>query len=83
MCAREIVIETCDGKVTGLDVKGGCPGYSRAMCSLVRGMDLGLVAKRLRGIDCGGRGTSCADKIATAIDQIIAKESDGGIIQVV
>jgi len=26
------------------------------------------VAKKLRGVDCGGRGTSCPDQLAQAIE---------------
>jgi hypothetical protein len=27
------------------------------------------VARRLRGVDCGGKGTSCPDQLALAIEE--------------
>jgi hypothetical protein len=30
--------------------------------------------KRLRGIDCGGRGTSCPDQLSNAIEEALKKE---------
>ena len=52
------------------DVKflGGCPGNLPAIGKLVEGKDAKEIADILRGNDCGGRGTSCADQLSVAID---------------
>ncbi len=52
------------------DVKflGGCPGNLQAIGKLVEGKDAKEIADILRGNDCGGRGTSCADQLSVAID---------------
>lgn len=31
-------------------------------------MEVGEVIRRLRGIDCGGKGTSCPDQLARALE---------------
>ena len=52
------------------DVKffGGCPGNLLAIGKLIEGKDAAEIADILRGNDCGGRGTSCADQLSIAID---------------
>lgn len=55
------------------DVKftGGCPGNLLAIGKLVEGKDAAEIANILRGNDCGGRGTSCADQLSIAIDEAL------------
>jgi uncharacterized protein (TIGR03905 family) len=75
---------TCSSKVT-LDLEGtviqnacfegGCDGNLVAICKLIAGMDAREVARRLRGVDCGGKGTSCPDQLAQAIEENLQKES--------
>ena len=50
---------------------GGCPGNLKAIGRLVEGKDAKEIADILRGNDCGGRGTSCADQLSIAIDQAL------------
>lgn len=59
------------------DVKflGGCPGNLLAIGKLVEGKDAAEIANILRGNDCGGRGTSCADQLSIAIDAALAKRT--------
>lgn len=59
------------------DVKflGGCPGNLLAIGRLVEGKDAAEIANILRGNDCGGRGTSCADQLSIAIDAALAKRT--------
>ncbi len=46
---------------------GGCPGNLQALPRLVEGMTVEEIEKKIGGIDCGGRGTSCADQLAKAV----------------
>ena len=59
------------------DVKflGGCPGNLPAIGRLVEGKDAKEIADILRGNDCGGRGTSCADQLSIAIDEALASRT--------
>ena len=52
---------------------GGCHGNTQGVASLVRGMDAGEAVRRLKGIDCRGKGTSCPDQLARAIEMLAGK----------
>ena len=56
-------------KVTGLKVVGGCSGNLQGIAKLVEGMEIDEVIKRLEGIRCGFKSTSCPDQIAKALEQ--------------
>lgn len=49
----------------------GCMGNTQGVAALVEGMEVEEVIKRLKGIDCGGRGTSCPDQLAKALEQYL------------
>ena len=66
-CARKINFELKDGKVYSVSFEGGCDGNLKAVGVLVEGMDTAEVVKKLKGLKCGRRKTSCADQLATAI----------------
>jgi len=70
-CSREIVFQIEDGIVTNLEIIGGCAGNSQGVAALVKGMPASEVVKRLTGIDCGGKGTSCPDQVAKAISKAL------------
>ncbi len=67
VCSREFVISYEGNKVTGLTVKGGCHGNLQGIGKLVEGMDFDEVIRRLKGIKCGFKPTSCPDQIAEAL----------------
>ena len=46
---------------------GGCPGNLQALPKLVEGMTVEEIEKKIGGIQCGYRGTSCADQLARAV----------------
>ncbi len=69
VCARSISFEIVDGRVYNVSFVGGCNGNLKAVSKLVDGMDCEMVVKILKGNDCGGRGTSCADQFAIAIEK--------------
>lgn len=74
VCARQINIEVEDGIVTNLEVIGGCNGNLQGISKLVQGMKVEEVIKRLKGIDCNSKGTSCPDQIARALEEINIKK---------
>lgn len=71
-CSRAIQFDIQDGKVTGVKFIGGCNGNTQGVAALVEGMDAKEAVKRLKGINCNGRGTSCPDQLAKAIEQALA-----------
>lgn len=58
-----------DGVVESIEVIGGCNGNLKGICRLITGMPVEQVIKAFKGVDCGGRGTSCPDQIAQALEQ--------------
>ena len=71
-CSREIQFEVNDGIVSKVRFIGGCNGNLQGIGILVEGMKVEEVIKRLKSIDCGGRGTSCPDQLAKALEEVVA-----------
>lgn len=77
VCAAFIDLDT-DGKtVRWVELHGGCHGQGQALAAMVRGRPVLDVVKRLKGISCGIRGTSCADQLARALEAA-AKQCKAG-----
>ena len=74
VCARQITFSMEDGKVHGVAFMGGCNGNLKAIGKLVEGQDARHLIDLLKGNDCGGRGTSCADQLARALELALDKE---------
>lgn len=70
VCSSQIIFEVEDGIVKDLQVIGGCHGNLQGISKLVIGMKVEEVINRLKGIDCRGKGTSCPDQIARALESI-------------
>lgn len=70
VCSRQIELEIEEGIVKSLTVVGGCDGNLQGIAKLVEGMKIEEVIKRLKGIDCRGKGTSCPDQIAKALEAL-------------
>ncbi len=74
VCTARIAFEIDDeNKVKNVRFYGGCSGNTQGVAALVEGMDAHEVIKRLRGISCGGKGTSCPDQLAQALRIALAK----------
>lgn len=72
VCSRSISLEIDENHIIqSVKFVGGCNGNTQGLCSLVRGMKAEDVIARLRGIDCNGRGTSCPDQLANAIEEAL------------
>ena len=69
VCSRKMIIEVENGTVKDITVEGGCNGNLQGISSLVKGMKVEDVIKRLDGIKCGMKGTSCPDQLAQALKQ--------------
>ncbi len=74
-CAQVIEF-TIEGNVI-TNVKflgGGCPGNLQALPRLVEGMTVEEIEEKIGGIQCGIKGTSCADQLAKAVREAYEKE---------
>jgi uncharacterized protein (TIGR03905 family) len=72
-CSRQISVSIEDGIVKSVKFNSGCDGNLQGISQLVEGMSVEDVIKRLKGIDCQGRGTSCPDQLAKALESSIQK----------
>ena len=66
-CSSMIDFDLEDNKVHNVRFTKGCHGNTQGVALLVEGMDADEVVRRLEGVNCGGRGTSCPDQLARAI----------------
>jgi len=72
VCSNEMRFEIEDHKIINLNVIGGCNGNLQGLSALVEGMDIDEVIRRLKGIRCGIKNTSCPDQLSCALE--IAKK---------
>lgn len=73
VCAQLIHIEIDANKtIHKVAFMGGCSGNTQGIASLVRGMDANEVIRRLDGIRCGQKQTSCPDQLAQVLKLIVA-----------
>ena len=70
-CSTEINFELRDGKVHSVSFKDGCNGNLKALSILAEGMDAGELVKKLKGVRCGRKQTSCGDQLAAAVAQAL------------
>ena len=66
-CSRQINFDIVDGNVHNVSFVGGCDGNTQGLSRLLVGMSVDEAIKRLSGIDCGCKGTSCPDQLARAL----------------
>lgn len=74
-CSKVIGVEINDEIITNIEFIGGCQGNLKGISKLVIGMKVDEVIKRLEGIDCGGRGTSCPDQLAKCLIEYKTKQA--------
>lgn len=69
VCSREISFEVENNKLKNVKFVGGCAGNTQGVARLVEGMEVDEAIRRLDGIQCGPRPTSCPDQLARALKQ--------------
>ena len=74
VCSPEMQVEVDDqGIIRDMRVLGGCSGNLQGISALVKGMPAEEAIKRLKGIRCGFKDTSCPDQFARNLEQALAK----------
>lgn len=69
-CSRKIEFDLIDNKVHNVSFTGGCNGNLKAISKLVENMTPEEIIKKCKGIECENKKTSCADQLATAMQNI-------------
>lgn len=68
ICARSISVSLDENDVvTDISFEGGCDGNHKGIVALCIGMKADEVIKRLEGIKCGFKNSSCPDQLAQAL----------------
>ena len=69
VCSQQMEIDIENGVIQSFRVLGGCSGNLQGISRLVEGMEVSDAIRRLDGIHCGAKPTSCPDQLAQALKQ--------------
>jgi uncharacterized protein (TIGR03905 family) len=67
VCCTRISYEIRDGKLYNVRFEGGCHGNGQGLARLLEGMATADAQKRLSGITCESKPTSCPDQLARSL----------------
>ena len=73
VCSRMMNVEVNDNVISKVEIIGGCPGNTEAVCKLCVGRNIDEVIDILKGTKCGARVTSCPDQLAKALEELKKK----------
>ena len=65
-CSKQIKLNIEGNIVTDVVFTGGCDGNLKAIPALVNGLTVEEIEKKLSGIQCRFKQTSCGDQLAKA-----------------
>ncbi|MBO4814367.1 MAG: TIGR03905 family TSCPD domain-containing protein [Muribaculaceae bacterium] len=69
-CSQMILFELDDEqRLHNVQFVGGCQGNTTGISLLVEGQKAEDVMRKLRGVRCGYKATSCPDQLARAIEE--------------
>lgn len=68
VCSNKIDIEIEGNVIQKVVFTRGCNGNGKGIGALIQGMTVEEAVKRLKGINCSSRGTSCPDQLARVLE---------------
>ncbi len=72
VCSRKIDFTIENGVVQSVRFTGGCSGNTQGVAALCVGRRVEELIPLLKNIDCAGKGTSCPDQLARALEKAAA-----------
>lgn len=75
VCSTQIDLDVTDGKIHNLSYTGGCSGNLKALGAMCEGASAEEVIRRLSGITCGYKATSCSDQLARLLKDAMKKNA--------
>ena len=69
VCSQEMIIELDGDIIKSVKIIGGCAGNTLGVSRLIEGMKIDEAIKRLKGIQCGYKSTSCPDQLSIALEE--------------
>ncbi len=81
VCCDRIEVELDGDAIKHVEFIGGCDGNGIALGRLLAGMNPEKAAAILAGVNCEGKGTSCADQFARGIREQLSlpAKADGTV----
>ena len=70
VCSNKIEIEIADGIIMKVVYTRGCDGNAKGIGALIKGMSVAEAIRRLEGITCGKKTTSCPDQLARILKSL-------------
>lgn len=67
VCSKQIDIEIKGDVIQSVVYTRGCEGNAKGIGALIKDMTVEEAIRRLEGINCGKRGTSCPDQLAKVL----------------
>ena len=75
VCSTQIDLDVTDSKIHNLSYTGGCNGNLKALGAMCEGASAEEVIRRLSGITCGYKATSCSDQLARLLKDAMKKKA--------
>ena len=75
VCSTQIDLDVTDGKIHNLSYTGGCNGNLKALGAMCEGASAEEVIRRLSGITCGYKATSCSNQLARLLQDDMKKKA--------
>ena len=69
VCSSEMIIELDGDIIKSVEIIGGCAGNTVGVSKLIEGMKIDEAIKRLKGIPCGFKSTSCPDQLSIELEE--------------
>ena len=69
VCSKEMIVELDGDIIKSVKIIGGCAGNTVGVSRLIEGMKIDEAIKRLKGIPCGFKSTSCPDQLSVALEE--------------
>lgn len=78
-CSTKITFDLEGDVVSNISFTGGCMGNLQTIERLLDGFTVAQIEEKLSGIQCGCRGTSCADQLSVAVRKAYNEEVKGAV----
>jgi len=75
VCSTKYTFEIENNIIKSVYIENGCQGNTIGLSRLLEGMDIDTAISKIKGIDCRGKGTSCPDQVARALEEFKKKNS--------
>ena len=70
VCSKKIEIEIIGDTIMKVAYTRGCDGNAKGIGALIKGMSVDEAIRRLEGIRCGKRDTSCPDQLSRVLKSL-------------